>query len=101
MPENEKPIENYGDGNNTNCIWNIWNIPKSLFNWLEKLEFEGRVDSIQITEFLRSARILKRVMETRGDCPHWDSSEIPSTNAGVKNSNGSITIIIYNTRANW
>ena len=34
---------------------------------LEELEFGGRVETIQMTALLRTARILRRVLETWGD----------------------------------
>ena len=45
----------------------------------------GRVGTIQTTTLLRTARILRKVLET---CCHSNSSERPSANADVKNSNG-------------
>ena len=42
-------------------------IPKGLANGLEDLEIKGKVETIQTTVLLRSARILRRVLETRGD----------------------------------
>ena len=50
---------------------------------LEELEIGGRADTILTTAWLRSARILRRVLET---CCHLDPSERPSANGGVKNS---------------
>ena len=64
-------------------------ITKGLVQGLEDLEIRGRVDSIQNTASLRSAKILKIVTET---CCPTDSSEKPSANVGVKNSK------IYNKR---
>ena len=40
---------------------------KGLFKGLEDLEVGGRVETIQTTALLRTARILRRVLETRGD----------------------------------
>ena len=40
---------------------------KGLLKGLEDLEVGGRVETIQTTELLRTARILKRVLETWGD----------------------------------
>ena len=40
---------------------------KSLVRGLEELEIEGRAETIQIIALLRSARILKGVLETCGD----------------------------------
>ena len=58
-------------------------ITKGLLKGLEDLEVGGQVETIQMTALLRTARILRRVLEI---C-HSDSSEKPSANADVKNSN--------------
>ena len=42
-------------------------ITKGLLKGLEDLEVGGRVDTIQTTALLRTARILRRVLETWGD----------------------------------
>ena len=42
-------------------------ITKGLLKGLEDLEVGGRVKTIQTTALLRTARILKRVLETWGD----------------------------------
>ena len=52
-------------------------------NWLEDLKIRGQAETIQSTALLRSARILRRVLET---CCNLNSSEKPSANAGEKNS---------------
>ena len=57
-------------------------IPKGLVKGLEVLEI-GQAETIQTTPFLRSAGILRRVLETRGDL--LDSSERPSAYFGIKN----------------
>ena len=54
-------------------------VTKGLVQGLEDLEIRGWVDTIQTIALLRSARILRRVLETLGYCCHPDS-----TNAGVK-----------------
>ena len=59
-------------------------ITKGLLKGLGDLEVGGQVETIQTTALLRTARILRRVLET---CCHSDSSEKPSANADVKNSN--------------
>ena len=41
--------------------------PKGFERKLEKLEIRGRIDTIKITVFLRSTRILRRVLGTRGN----------------------------------
>ena len=58
-------------------------ITKELLKGLEDLEIGGRVETMQTTAQLRTARILRRVLETWGDS---NSSERPSANADVKNS---------------
>ena len=60
------------------------NITKRLLKGLEDLEVGGGVETIQTTALLRTARILRRVLET---CCHPNSSEKPSANTDVKNSN--------------
>ena len=40
---------------------------KGLLKGIEDLEIGGRVETIQTTALLRTARILRRVMETWGD----------------------------------
>ena len=42
-------------------------ITKGLLQGLEDLEGGGRVETIQTTALLRTARILRRVLETWGD----------------------------------
>ena len=42
-------------------------ITKGLLKGLEDLEVGGRVETIQMTAFLRRATILRRVLETWGD----------------------------------
>ena len=42
-------------------------ITKGLLKGLEDLEIGGRVKTIQMTALLRTARILRRVLETWGD----------------------------------
>ena len=60
-------------------------ITKGLLKGLEDLEVGGRVETIQTTALLRTARILRRVLKT---CCHSNSSEKPSANIDVKNSKG-------------
>ena len=42
-------------------------ITKELFKGMEDLEVGGWVETIQMTVLLRTARILRRVLETWGD----------------------------------
>ena len=67
-----------------NVISAFGTVTKGLLKGLKDMEVGGRVETIQTTALLRTARILRRVLET---CCHSDSSEKPSANAGVKNSN--------------
>ena len=60
-------------------------VTKGLLKELEDLEVGGRVETIQTTTLLRTARILRRVLET---CCHLNSNENPTTDADVKNFNG-------------
>ena len=50
-------------------------ITKGLLKGLEKLEAGGRVETNQMAALLRTARILRRVLETWGDLlslkPQW------------------------------
>ena len=42
-------------------------VTEGLLKGLKDLEVRGQVEIIQITTLLRSARILRRVLETQGD----------------------------------
>ena len=57
-------------------------LTKGLLKGLEDLEVGGRVETIQTTALLRTARILRRVLETWGNS---NSSERPSANTNEKN----------------
>ena len=61
-------------------------VTKGLLQGLEDLEIKGRVETIQITVLLRSARILSSNLETEETYCHSDSSGKPSANTGAKNS---------------
>ena len=67
-------------------------ITKGLLKVLEDLEVGGRVETIQTTALLRTARILRRVQETWGDLLslklQWKTSERPLADTDVKNSKG-------------
>ena len=39
-------------------------VPKNIEKGLNQLEIKGRIESIQMTELLKPARILRRVQET-------------------------------------
>ena len=57
-------------------------IAKELKRHLEELEIRGKIKTIQTTEWVKSARILRRVLEKT--CCHLDFSEKPPVRAGVK-----------------
>ena len=67
-------------------------ITEGLLKGLEDLEFGGRVETIQTTALLRTARILGRVLETWGDLLslklQWVWEFFTSVLADVKNSKG-------------
>ena len=71
-------------------------VTKGLLKGVEDLEVGRRVETIETTVLLRTARILRIVQETWEDCCHSDSSEKPSANAGVKNSQKSKIMITGN-----
>ena len=60
-------------------LWNMWvtivpivigafgTVTKGLLKGLEDLEVDGRVETVQTTTLFRTARILRRVLETWGD----------------------------------
>ena len=56
-------------------IGTLGTITKGLLKGLEDLEVGGRVETIQMTALLRTARILRRVLETWRDLLslklHW------------------------------
>ena len=62
-------------------------LTKWMVQELEDFEIRGRVEIIPTTALLKSARTLRRVLETWGDMLSLNSSEKPTANAGVKNSN--------------
>ena len=62
-------------------------ITKGLLKGLEDLEVGGQTETIQMTALLRTARILRQVLETWGDLLSLSFSEKPSANADVINSN--------------
>ena len=69
-------------------IGELGTITKGLLKGLEDFEVGGRVETIQTTALLKTARILRRVPETWGDLLSSNSSEKPSANTDVKNSKG-------------
>ena len=82
-------------------IGELGTVPNCMERRLEEWEIGGRIESIQTIAFLRSLRILRRVLETWGDLLCSDSSEIPSTNADVNNSQETIIIIIITALCTW
>ena len=67
---------------------------KGLVRGLEDLEIRGQMETIQTTALLRSARILRRILETEETCCQTDFREKPSNKAGMKNSQKIEVIII-------
>ena len=63
-------------------------ITKGLLKGLEDFEVGGRVETIQMTALMKTARILRRVWRLEETCYHSDSSEKSSANTDVKNSKG-------------
>ena len=61
-------------------------VTKGLLKGLEDLEVGGLVETIQTRVLLKTARILRRVLEIEETCCHSKSGERPSTDADVKNS---------------
>ena len=66
-------------------------VSKRLVQGPEDLERRGQVKTIQTTAFLRSVRLLKKVVET---CCHSNYSRRPSATAGVKNSQWNKLMIV-------
>ena len=64
-------------------------VTEGLLKGLEDLSVCGRVETIQTTALLKTARILRRVLETCGDL--W---RLAVTQTPVKNSKGIIIMII-------
>ena len=69
-------------------------VTKGLLKGLEDLEVGGRVETIQMTALLRTARILRRVLETWGDLQSLRLQRKPMAKADVKSSNEWIIKII-------
>ena len=68
-------------------------LPKWLVEGVEDLEIRGQVETIQTTTLLRSARILRRVLEEY-TCYHSNSSEKPSANAVIKKTLKGVIITV-------
>ena len=62
-------------------------VAKGLLKGLEDLEVGGRVETIQTTALLRTARYWEESSKFEESCCHLNFSEKPSANADVKNSN--------------
>ena len=56
-------MKDEGDGD-TNCNVCTWNYPRRIGKGIEDIEIKGPGEAIQTTALLRSARILRRVLET-------------------------------------
>ena len=62
-------------------------VTKGLLKGLEDLEVGGWVETIQTTSLLKTARILRRVLETWGNLLSLNLQWKPSAYGDVKNSN--------------
>ena len=62
----KKSIEHEVDSD-TNCKWCTWTVSKDLVKVMEVLEYGRWAKTNQTTAFFRSARILRKVLETWGD----------------------------------
>ena len=80
-----KTVENESC-NYTNCDWCFGTVTQKTLKGLEDLEIRGPVETIQTTKLLRTARILRIVLEIWGTCCHLNSNERASANYDVKNS---------------
>ena len=77
-------------------------VTKWLLKGLEDLEVCGRVETIQMTVLLRTARILRRVLETWGDLLSLRLCHSnPSANADVKSFNERIIMIHKDNTGKW
>ena len=66
-------------------------VAKGLLKGLDDLEVGVRVETIQTTALLRTARILRRVLDTRGDLLSLKLQRKPPVNVDVKNNKGENT----------
>ena len=76
LKENKKKYRYYDLGRELKKLWNmkvtlipivigaLGTVPKGLVQGLEVMEIRGRVGTMQTAALLRSARILRRVLET-------------------------------------
>ena len=64
--ELKKDMEHEGD-NYTYCVSALFTVTKGLLKELEDLEVGRQVETIQTTSLLRTARILRRILEIWGD----------------------------------
>ena len=62
----KKTMEDEGD-NYTICDWCLGMVTKGFLKGLEDLEVGGRVENIQTTALLKTARTPRRVTDTWGD----------------------------------
>ena len=99
LNESEKKDKDFDLARELKKLWNmkvtivpivigvLGTIIKRLLKGLEDLEVDGRVETIQTTALLRTARNLRRVLETWGDLLSQRLQWKSSANADVKNSN--------------
>ena len=71
-------------------------ITKGLLNGLEDLEVGGRVDTIKLLHYWERPEYWEESWRLEETCCYSNSSERPSANADVKNSNSFINHICWN-----
>ena len=86
-------MKHESDGD-TNCNWCAWYSHQRFGTGTGGLGNKGRVETIQTTALLKSARILRRVFQIWEDLLSLKFQWKPSANAGVKNSQKSKIIMI-------
>ena len=62
-------------------------VTKELLKGLEDLEIRGQVETIQTTRLLRTARILRRFLETWGDLLSLTDADVKNSQRGNNNNN--------------
>ena len=71
-------------------IGDFGTITNGLLKGLEDLEVGGRVETIQTTALLRTARILRRVLRIEETCCHSNPIKKTSATTDGENSQGAI-----------
>ena len=66
LPESWKTVKHQNDSN-TYHSWGLGTISRNLEKRFDELEIRGRIKTIQTTGLLKLVRILRSVLETRGN----------------------------------